>query len=131
MNLSLVDAFGRFGAKPTNRLRGQSAIASDGSLVLSCSYSKFGHPSQGVLRYEGKLVKGGEDSAVNDLLGQHLTMARDGNLPVRLVVMTSTEDAAKNKTTRSFHVRPDLVGKLVSFDGESYVIDFTRASNEA
>jgi len=35
MNLSLVDAFGRFGAKPANRLRGHSAIASDGALVLS------------------------------------------------------------------------------------------------
>src|ERR1700743_3877629 len=113
MNLSLVDAFGRFGAKPGNRLRGQSAIASDGALVLSCSYSKFGHPSQGVLRYEGKVVKDGEDPVVNDLLGQHLTMARDGNLPIRLVVMTSTEDPAKNKGTRSFHVRPDLIGKVV------------------
>jgi hypothetical protein len=130
MNLSLVDAFGRFGAKPGNRLRGQSAIAADGALVLSCSYSKFGHPSQGVLRYAGKLAKDGEDAAVNDLLGQHLTLARDGNLPIRLVVMTSTEDPVKNKVSRSFHVRPDLVGKLVSFDGESYVVDFTRASNE-
>jgi hypothetical protein len=129
MNLSLVDAFGRFGAKPANRLRGHSAIASDGALVLSCSYSKFGHPAQGVLRYEGKLAKEGEDSA-NDLLGQHLTLARDGDLPVRLVVMTSTEDVVKNKVSRSFHVRPDLVGKLVSFDGESYVVDFKRASNE-
>jgi hypothetical protein len=129
MNLSLVDAFGRFGAKPVNRLRGQSAIATDGAVVLSCSYSKFGHPSQGVLRYEGKVIKDAEDAAVNDALGQHLTMARDGNLPIRLVVMTSTEDTAKNKVTRSFHVRPDLIGKLVSFDGENYVVDFTRASN--
>ena len=104
MNLSLVDAFGRFGAKPANRLRGNSAIASDGALVLSCSYSKFGHPSQGVLRYEGKLAKDGADAAVNDLLGQHLTLARDGDLPVRLVVMTSTEDAVKNKVSRSFHL---------------------------
>jgi hypothetical protein len=83
-----------------------------------------------VLRYEGKLVKEGTDAAVNDLLGQHLTLARDGDLPVRLVVMTSTEDAVKNKVSRSFHVRPDLIGKLVSFDGESYVVDFKRASIE-
>jgi len=127
MNLSLVDAFGRFGAKPVNRLRGQSAIATDGALVLSCSYSKFGHPAQGVLRYEGKVAKDGEDSAINDQLGQHLKLAHEGDLPVRLVVMTSTEDVAKNKVSRSFHVRPDLIGKLVSFDGESYVVDFTRA----
>lgn len=127
MNLSLVEAFGKFGAKPTNRLRGQSAIASDGALVLTCQHNKFGHPSQGVLRYEGKLAKEADDAAVNVALGQHLTTARDGNLPVRLVVMTSSVDG-KGKATRSFHVRPDLEGKLVSFDGESYVVDFTRAS---
>jgi len=130
MNLSLVDAFGRFGAKPANRLRGQSAIASDGALVLSCSHSKFGHPSQGVLRYEGKLTKEGEEASANDLLGQHLTLARDGDLPVRMVVMTSLVDASTSKVSRSFHVRPDLIGKLVSFDGESYTVDFTRVSED-
>lgn len=130
MNLSLVEAFGRFGAKPANRLRGQSAIAADGSLVLSCSHSAFGHPSQGVLRYEGKLTNDGSDAAVKELLGQHLKLAQEGDLPVRLVVLTSLKDVAKNKVSNSFHVRPDLVGKLVSFDGESYVIDFRRANTE-
>ena len=130
MNLSLVDAFGRFGAKPANRLRGQSAIASDGALVLSCSHSKFGHPSQGVLRYEGKLTKEGEEANANDLLGQHLTLARDGDLPVRMVVMTSLVDASTSKVSRSFHVRPDLIGKLVSFDGDHYTVDFTRVSED-
>jgi len=130
MNLSLVDAFGRFGAKPANRLRGQSAIASDGALVLSCSHSKFGHPSQGVLRYEGKVTKEGEEANANDLLGQHLTLARDGDLPVRMVVMTSLVDASTSKVSRSFHVRPDLIGKLVSFDGDNYTVDFTRVSED-
>ena len=130
MNLSLVDAFGRFGAKPANRLRGQSAIAADGALVLSCSHSRFGHPAQGVLRYEGKLTKEGEEASANDLLGQHLTLARDGDLPVRMVVMTSLVDASTSKVSRSFHVRPDLIGKLVSFDGESYTVDFTRVNDD-
>ena len=70
MNLSLVDAFARLGAKPSNRLRGQSAIAADGALVLSCDYSKFAHPSQGVLRYQGKLAKEGDDAAVRYILGR-------------------------------------------------------------
>jgi hypothetical protein len=130
MNLSLVDAFGRFGAKPANRLRGQSAIATDGALVLSCSHSRFGHPSQGVLRYEGTLTKEGEEAAGSDLLGQHLTLARDGDLPVRMVVMTSLVDANTSKVSRSFHVRPDLIGKLVSFDGDRYTVDFTRVSED-
>ena len=40
MNLSLVEAFGKFGAKPVNRLRGQSGIAADGALVLTVTRSK-------------------------------------------------------------------------------------------
>jgi hypothetical protein len=130
MNLSLVDAFARFGAKPANRLRGLSAIAADGALVLNCSQSYFGHPAQGVLRYEDKLSRDAEESKGNDLLGQHLTLARDGELPIRMVVMTALVSASSNKVSRSFHVRPDLVGKIVKFDGDHYIIDFTRLSEE-
>ena len=127
MNLSLVDAFGKFGAKPVNRLRGLSAIATDGSMVLSCTQSYFGHPSQGVLRYEDKLSRGGEEAkSGNELLGQHLTLARDGELPIRMVVMTSSVNASTSKVSKSFHVRPDLIGKVVKFDGDHYIIDFTR-----
>jgi hypothetical protein len=126
MNLSLVDAFGKFGAKPANRLRGLSAIATDGSMVLSCAHPYFGHPSQGVLRYEDKLSREGDEAKGNELLGQHLTLARDGELPIRMVVMTALVDASTSKVSRSFHVRPDLVGKIIKFDGDHYIIDFTR-----
>jgi hypothetical protein len=125
MNLSLVDAFGKFGAKPTNRLRGLSAIAADGAMVLNCSQPYFGHPSRGVLRYEDKLSRETDDSKCTELLGQHLALARDGELPIRMIV-TSLLDAANTRTGRSFHVRPDLVGKLVKFDGDHFIIDFTR-----
>src|ERR1700741_3186113 len=57
MNLSLSDAFAKFGAKPSNRLRGLSAMAADGALVLNCSLAYFGHPSRGVLRYEDRLSR--------------------------------------------------------------------------
>ena len=126
MNLSLVDAFGRFGAKPADRLRGLSAIASDGSLVLSCTHSRFGHPQQGVLRYESKVTTADTPAPRENLLGQHLTMAREGDLPVRMVVMTASNAANATKVTRSFHIRQDLIGKLVSFDGDNYVVDFRR-----
>ena len=33
---------------------------------------------------------------------------------------------AGSKVSRSFHVRPDLVGKVIKFDGDHYIIDFTR-----
>ncbi|HEY6483903.1 MAG TPA: hypothetical protein VIY54_10290 [Steroidobacteraceae bacterium] len=131
MHLNLVDAFAKFGAKPANRLRGLSAIAADGSLVLSCSHACFGHPAQGVLRYEDKLSRAADESRNAALLGQHLTKARDDALPVRMIVMTAIMDARTSKLTRSFHVRPDLIGKIVKFDGDHLIVDFTRLAEGA
>jgi hypothetical protein len=124
VNLSLVDAFAKFGAKPSSRLRGLSAIAADGALVLTCSNAHFGHPSRGVLRYEDRLSREPADSRESERLSQHLTLARDGALPVRMVVMSIA--AREERTDRSFHVRSDLIGSVVKFDGDHFIIDFTR-----
>ena len=125
MNLSLVDAFGRFNAKPSSRLASLSAIAADGALVLTCSHAHFGHPSPGVLRYEDRLSRESATSKENQLLAQHLTLARDGDLPIRMVVM-SVAEAKSGGRSRSFHVRPDLTGKIAKFDGDHFIVDFTR-----
>ncbi|HSD74693.1 MAG TPA: hypothetical protein VLB75_07975 [Steroidobacteraceae bacterium] len=123
--LSLIDAFGRFGAKPASRMRGLSAIATDGAVVLNCSPPYFGHPARGVLRYEDRLSRDAEDTKGTELLGQHLALARDGELPIRMIVRTRLE-VVNTKRGPSFHVRRDLVGKLVKFDGDHFIIDFTR-----
>ena len=81
MNLSLLDALGKFGAKRANRLRGLSAIAADGAVVLNCSHPRFAHPTRGVLRYEDKLSREMEGDKDSQLLGQHLALARGGDLP--------------------------------------------------
>lgn len=125
MHLNLVDAFDRFGARPSNRLRGRSALAADGALVLNCSQATFGHPARGVLRYEDKLSREPGDSKDVALLGQHLALARDGELPIRMVVPCRTDGAVRR--SQGFHVRPDLIGKVVKFDGDHFVIDFMRA----
>jgi hypothetical protein len=122
MNLSLSDAFGKFGAKPSSRLHGLSAIATDGAMVLNCSSVHFGHPSRGVLRYEVRLSREPVKAKDVGLLGQHLTLARDGALPIRMIVTAR----AGEKTASSCHVRPDLIGKVVTFDGDHFIIDFTR-----
>jgi len=123
MNLSLIDAFGKFGAKPVNRVRSLSAMAADGAVVLNCSKAHFGHPSRGVLRYEDRLSREPADSKESKLLGQHLTLARDGALPIRMVVTSIADD---DRGARSIHVRSDLVGKVVKFDGDHFIVDFTR-----
>jgi hypothetical protein len=126
MNLSLRDAFARFGAKPSNRLRALSAMAADGALVLNCSHAHFRHPSRGVLRYEDRLSRQSPGSGDTELLGRHLALAREGALPVRMVVSSRADD--KNAGGSSgCHVRPDLIGKVAEFDGDHFVVDFTRA----
>jgi hypothetical protein len=131
MNLSLAQAFGQFGARPGDRIRAQSAIAADGALVLACHRPYFGHPGPGVLRYEDRLSRGSATSKDMLLLGQHLGQARDGALPVRMIVTVPRESKDKpNPKPRSFHVRPDLVGKLVSFDGDHFIVDFVRCQAE-
>jgi hypothetical protein len=124
MHLSLVEAFGKFGSKPTNRLHALSAMAADGAMVLNCSPAYFGHPAQGVLRYEDRLSREAAGSKNSELLSQHLTLARDAALPVRMVV-TSVVSTEKKRSV-SCHVRSDLVGKVVKFDGDHFIVDFTR-----
>lgn len=124
MNLTLIDAFGRFGAKPASRLGSLSAMATDGAMVLNCLPAHFGHPAPGVLRYETRLSAAQAESKVVTTLCEHLTLARDANLPVRMVVtFPARVKAAKGG---GHHVRPDLTGKVVEFDGDRFVIDFTR-----
>jgi hypothetical protein len=125
MNLSLRDAFGRFGAKPASRLGSLSAMAADGAMVLNCLPAHFGHPARGVLRYETKLSTAQAESKVITTLGEHLTRARDGDLPVRMVVTFPDREKIGAKTG-GYHVRPDLIGKVVEFDGDRFVVDFTQ-----
>jgi len=124
MNLTLIDAFRRFGAKPESRLSSLSAMAADGAMVLNCQPAHFAHPARGILRYETSLSAAGADSKVVTVLGEHLTRARDASLPVRMIV--TFPDGERTGKGGSYHVRPDLMGRIVEFDGDRFVIDFTR-----
>jgi hypothetical protein len=129
--LNLIDAYAKFGAKPENRLHALSAIAKDGgALVLSCTPPYFVRPGRGVLRYEDRLSRDAEDQNNKALLSQHLAKARDENLTVRMVVLTSVA-APSGKQSRSIHVREDLVGKVTLFDGDHFIVDFTRPAMPA
>jgi hypothetical protein len=123
MNLTLIDAFRRFGAQPANKLGALSALAADGAMVLNCEQACFRHPEQGVLRYENRVSTDTPVSKDAQLLGQHLLLARDGALPVRMVVSFFADGKSG---IRGCHVRPDLVGRVVSFDGDHFVVDFER-----
>jgi hypothetical protein len=123
MSNTLIDAFAQFGAKPKNRLRGRSAIADDGALVLSCSTPQFRRPGPGVLRYEDALSRDTGDRPGAALLGEHLVLARDGQLPVRMIVVAHAGDG---KPRNNIYARPDVIGRLIEFDGDHFIVDFTR-----
>jgi hypothetical protein len=128
-NVNLLEAFATFGGKPANRLHSVSAMSADGTeMILGCSAARFGHPARGVLRYEDRLSRDAERPAEKASLGEHLTKARDGNLPIRMIVITETAEAATGKVSRDIHVRVDLVGKVTEFDGDHFIVDFVRTA---
>jgi hypothetical protein len=133
-NLGLVEAFAKFGAKPINPMWAVSAFAEDGALVLSCWAHIFKPGGKGLLMYSDRLSRWGGNEMGANLLRTHLQEAVKADLPVRMVVATTAEtelvdsghDASKVKKT--FHIRPETVGRVVSFDGDNYVIEYRRIS---
>jgi hypothetical protein len=128
VNLKLVDAFAKYGATPAHRLHSVSAMAPDGAMVLGCSAARFQHPSPGVLRYEDSVSSDPDRASEAAALGQHLTMARGDNLPVRMIVIVEKQQA-EGGTTREVHVRTDLIGKVIKFDGSHFIVDFVRSGS--
>lgn len=133
-NLGFVEAFAKFGAKPINPMWAVSAIAVDGALVISC-WSHYCKPGgKGVLLYGDYLSRWGGNELGCKLLKTHLEQAVAGSLPVRMVVATTSQTEAvdhgynASKVKKTFHIREEFVGRVLSFDGDNYVIEFRRES---
>jgi hypothetical protein len=130
-DLGLKQAFGRYKADLSNPMWQVSAMAEDGSLVMSC-WTKYLATEQKVMRYTDRLSRWGNNKPGNNLLKEHLTRAYETQLPVRLIMAKAENDADldgvvdASKIKKTFHVRDDVVGKVVKFDGDNFVIDFRR-----
>ena len=121
-SVSMERAFSSFGADCAGRRRPLSGIAEDGSLVLVCRSSGFTRPGVGVLRYTALLSAETVASSQVSTLRKQLTTALSAGTEIRLVI----ETLATERSTARVHVRPDLPGKLSTFDGDAYVVDFSR-----
>jgi len=80
-----------------------------------------------VLRYEDKLSREAVGSRDTDLLAQHLALARDGALPIRMVI---TAPVSEKRDGGRCHIRADLIGKVVEFDGDHFIVDFIRLNEK-
>lgn len=118
--ISLHRAFASFGAQ-TGHTRLLSAMASDGSLVLVCNSSGFTRPDVGVMRYTAQLSTCATPQSRLAALRGHIGDAHAAGTIVRLII----ETFATGQSVRT-HVRPDLVGKVIHFDGDEYQVDFSR-----
>lgn len=128
--LGLKDAFARYGATLVNAQWSVSAWAPDGSLVVSL-WTHHSRPGpKRTLEFADRLgrwtgpgnteFRRNVERAYRELTDVRLVMARTDE--VRHV--EDGQDASKVK--KDFVVRDDLVGKVVAFDGESYVFRFEK-----
>lgn len=133
--LGIVAAFRRYGAVQANPQWAVTAVAGDGSLVVSCWRHLFSRPSKEVMRYEDRLSRWGHNTRGTNLARRHFEQALEEGLRVRLVIGTSSDQKAideggsGSESSKTYHVREDLVGRVVEFDGDRFAIDFRRAGS--
>ncbi|MDI9333127.1 MAG: hypothetical protein QM533_01995 [Cytophagales bacterium] len=127
--LQYTQAFAAYGAKLANPQWSYSAIASDGALVVSCWAHKL-KLIAGKLHYIDKLSRWKPNPPGKNLLVEHLTLALTENKPVRLIIVTTTEpdvvDRGEDASAipKTFHIRQDVVGRVVNFDGDNFEFEF-------
>jgi hypothetical protein len=125
---NLSEAFASYNVKPGRRLR--SAMTPDGHLVISCWYAGFKKAQVEILRYEEDLS--GQTTEVARALRAHLAEAMSNESEVRAVVAVETVVAKADPLAialarMTYYARKDLVGRVSSFDGERFVVEFRRS----
>ena len=127
--LTLTAAFARFGAEPRNARWACSAIARDGSLVISCWRHLLRSYVDGHQSYEDRLSRWDGNHPGRELLREHLQLAIENELRVRQIVATLDDprdrtDGDASAAPKTFSTHGEVVGRVVSFDGDAFAIDF-------
>ena len=127
---TLTGEFAKYGAKPVNARWACSAIAKDGSIVFSGWNHLLEPVGDGHWHYKDDLSTWHGNRPGNALLRKHLLQAHDENLLVHLIIVTAENPAAiigcddASVFRKTFSTRENLVGKVIRFDGDKFVIDF-------
>src|SRR6266496_6066509 len=126
--LTLTAAFASYGAKLKNTRWACSAIANDGEMVISGWNHFLQSHVDGHKRYEDHLSRWLGNYRGRNLLATHLKTAVEDDLPVRLVIATLHDPTERSRgdassLPKTFSIEKDLVGKVVTFDGDSFAIE--------
>jgi hypothetical protein len=125
--INLLEAFASYKVRPVRRAR--SAMTSEGDLVVSCWYAGFKKAQVDILKYEEDLS--GQTSEIATALRRHLAEALSNECDVRVIVAVGTiepkvESEAVAPARTTYYARKDLVGRVSSFDGERFIVEFRR-----
>jgi hypothetical protein len=128
--LGFAEAFATYGAKLRNVQWSVSAVAADGSLVVSLWEHHFKKPKDGDCVCHDRVSRW--SGAGNREFRANIKAAFENKQPVR-VVITHTPDtgpiqagSGASKVRKTFSVRPDWIGTVEAFDGDYYAIRFSR-----
>lgn len=130
-----VQAFAEFGATPKNSRTSVSALTSNNELVIALWENFF---KKGGM-YEGSLDTAGSEEAKLEL-ATHLRKAIRSKLPVQAVFLKPKNPSDAKLLTagkkvplavaKEAHAHPELVGRVLSFDGNRFVIQFENVAFE-
>jgi hypothetical protein len=128
--ITLTEAFAEHGATLKNKMWAYWSIAEDGSIVF-CGWNQFLKEDASGCRYDDRLSRWHRPRDYGkNLWREHLELAFNGKLRIRLIVAAPEQpevikagSSARN-ILKTFTVRKDVVGRVVEFDGDRFVIDF-------
>ena len=126
--LGISHAFAKYGAHLRNVQWSVSAWAPDGALVVSMWSHRYRKGPSNSAEYFDTLSRW--RGAGNNELRENLADAYRNKKSIRLV-LAQTNDTAyiesgrdAGKVPKDYSVRDDLIGEVVAFDGDNYVIRF-------
>ncbi|RYG58130.1 MAG: hypothetical protein EON56_00605 [Alphaproteobacteria bacterium] len=136
MPLIYKEAFARYGVKLTNVAWSVSALTPTGDLVVSLwtTNLRFDGVAR-TLTYSDSLAGWKGNALGREEFRRHLQHVQKSGQAVRLITARPRTPAEEAKVGRiqdesviakDFDVRPDLVGALVAFDGDSYCFEFRQ-----
>ena len=129
-----LEAFANYKVKPVRRTR--SVTTAEGDLVISCWYAGFQKAEAEILKYEEDLS--GETNEIAKVLRTHLAEALSNASEVRAVVAVTAQVAVDPKADpatvaparTTYYARKDLVGRICSFDGERFTVEFAARRSQ-
>jgi hypothetical protein len=129
-DLGFAEAFAKYGATLRNVQWSVSAVAPDGSLVVSLWEHHFDPPCNGEILCRGSFARW--TGPGNAEFREKVTNAFATQQPVR-VVISHTKQAAEveagadaSTLHKTFSVRDDWIGRVLLVEGDNYMFRFTR-----